>query len=57
MNKHEKKLLIQRIYLWIMANEDYGLGEASEAMEQAKQIVFEFEQDIKHVNKGKTVFY
>jgi predicted DNA-binding protein YlxM (UPF0122 family) len=51
MNKHEKKLLIQRIYLWIMANDDYGLGEAAEALEQAKQIVFEFEQDIKHVNK------
>jgi hypothetical protein len=51
MNRKEKNLLIQKIYLWIMANEDYGLGEASEAMEQAKQIVFEFEQEIKHVKK------
>lgn len=34
-----------------MANEDYGLGEAGEALEQAKQIVFEFEQDIKHLKK------
>jgi hypothetical protein len=51
MNKHEKKLLIQRIYLWIMANENYGIGEAGEALEQAKQIVFEFEQEIKHVKK------
>lgn len=48
MNKHEKNLLIQKIYLWIMANEDYGLAEAGEALEQAKQIVFEWEQDIKH---------
>jgi hypothetical protein len=51
MKKHEKNLLIKKIYNWIIANDEYGLGEAAEALQQAKQIVFEFQQDIKHAKK------
>lgn len=37
--KEQEEILVEEIYQWIMANEDMGMGESSDALYEAQKIV------------------
>lgn len=47
MNEEQRIALVDRIYEWIMSNEDMGMGESADARYEADKIVRGWELDLK----------
>lgn len=46
MNEEQRIALVDRIYEWIMSNEDMGMGESADARYEADKIVRGWELDL-----------